>query len=87
MTWQMPPSVRGHLGAAQFEGRHVRVDWAAQRSVGIRGGGTRVLYEPGRSVFVGNLPFDIQVGPHLSGNAPAQPGHEQLSRSSTAYAP
>lgn len=54
------PSTR-LLAGAQNEGRHVRVDWAAQRRAGIRGGGTHVLYEPGRSMFVGNLPLDIQV--------------------------
>lgn len=51
--------------AAQFEGRHMRVDRAAERSKSIHGGGTHVLYEPNRSVFVGNLPFDIQVCPLL----------------------
>lgn len=45
----------------QFEGRHIRVDRAAERSRSIRGGGVSVLYDPGRSIFVGNLPFDVQV--------------------------
>ena len=49
------------IPSAQFGGRHIRVDRAAERSKGIHGGGTHVLYEPSRSVFVGNLPFDIQV--------------------------
>ena len=45
----------------QFEGRHIRVDLAAGVSKSIRGGGKNVLYEPGKSVFLGNLPFDVVV--------------------------
>lgn len=47
---------------SQFEGRHIRVDRAAAVSKSIQGGGTAVLYDSARSVFVGNLPFDVQVG-------------------------
>jgi hypothetical protein len=51
-----------------LEGRHIRVDRAAQRSSSIKGGGTNVLYDAGRSIFVGNLPFDIQASPHRGFN-------------------
>ena len=50
----------------QFEGRHIRVDLAAGVSKSIRGGGKNVLYDPGKSVFLGNLPFDITVSLHGS---------------------
>ena len=48
----------------QFEGRHIRVDLAAGVSKSIRGGGKNVLYDPSKSVFLGNLPFDITVSLH-----------------------
>jgi hypothetical protein len=48
-------------GWLQFEGRHIRVDRAAAVSKGTAGGGTQVIYDSARSVFVGNLPFDTQV--------------------------
>ncbi|CAL8470540.1 g10082 [Coccomyxa elongata] len=44
----------------EFEGRHIRVDRAAAVSKGIEGGGTQILYDSARSVFVGNLPFDTK---------------------------
>ena len=47
--------------ALQFEGRHIRVDLAAGVSKSIRGGGKNVLYDSGKSVFLGNLPFDVVV--------------------------
>ena len=47
----------------QFEGRHIRVDIAAGVSKSIRGGGKNVLYDSGKSVFLGNLPFDVVVSP------------------------
>ena len=40
------------------DGRHIRVDRAAQPSAHAAGG---VEYERSRSVFVGNLPFSITV--------------------------
>lgn len=45
----------------QFEGRHIRVDRAAAVSKGIEGGGTQILYDSARSLFVGNLPFDTKA--------------------------
>ncbi|KAK9843654.1 hypothetical protein WJX81_001246 [Elliptochloris bilobata] len=56
---------------AELDGLHLRVDIAAKpRSQGGGGGGSQapaaagepgaVLYDPARSVFVGNLPFDVQ---------------------------
>ena len=45
----------------QFEGHHIRVDLAAGVSKSIRGGGKNVLYDSGKSVFLGNLPFDVTV--------------------------
>ena len=37
------------------------MDLAAGVSKSIRGGGKTVLYDSGKSVFLGNLPFDITV--------------------------
>lgn len=37
------------------------MDRAAAVSKGTAGGGTQVIYDSARSVFVGNLPFDTQV--------------------------
>ena len=59
----------------QYDGLHLRVDLAAKprrggSSAGVGAGdeapaaaGSQgaVLYEPARSVFVGNLPFDVQA--------------------------
>ena len=54
----------------QLEGLHMRVDRAApafQEGSGSVGG---VHYERGRSVFVGNLPFDVEVRPQFLANSP-----------------
>ena len=37
------------------------MDLAAGVSKSIRGGGKNVLYDSGKSVFLGNLPFDVVV--------------------------
>ncbi len=65
------------MGAAQLDGLHLRVDLAA-RPRGASNAGTgadagsasrgaadpgAVLYDPARSIFVGNLPFDVQARP------------------------
>ncbi|BDA45860.1 probable nucleolar protein 12 at C-terminar half [Coccomyxa sp. Obi] len=49
----------------EFEGRHIRVDRAAAVSKGIEGGGTQVLYDSARSIFVGNLPFDTKASTYF----------------------
>lgn len=67
----LPEAVAG----VQLDGLHLRVDLAAKprRGGSSAGGGAgdgapaaagsqgAVLYEPARSVFVGNLPFDVQA--------------------------
>ena len=37
------------------------MDLAAGVSKSIRGGGKNVLYDSGKSVFLGSLPFDVTV--------------------------
>ena len=44
----------------QVGGLHIRVDRAGQSAHGSAGGS--VMYERNRTVFVGNLPFDVEVG-------------------------
>jgi hypothetical protein len=44
----------------QFEGLHLRVDRAAQNSQGGRSA-AGVVYDPTRTLFVGNLHLDIEV--------------------------
>lgn len=44
----------------QVRGLHIRVDRAGQSAHGSAGG--NVMYERSRTVFVGNLPFDVEVG-------------------------
>jgi hypothetical protein len=64
---------------ALFEGTHLRVDRAAAPS---RGSGT-VRFEPRRSVFLGNLAFDVEVRPpcsHLSVLRSLQPCIWRTSR-------
>lgn len=46
----------------QVEGLHIRVDRAGQSAHGSAGGS--VMYERNRTVFVGNLPFDVEVRTH-----------------------
>ena len=46
--------------AMQVGGLHIRVDRAGQSAHGSTGGS--VMYERNRTVFVGNLPFDVEVG-------------------------
>ncbi|KAL0018164.1 hypothetical protein WJX79_001755 [Trebouxia sp. C0005] len=41
------------------DGRHIRVDRAGQSTHGSAGGS--VMYERNRTVFLGNLPFDVEV--------------------------
>lgn len=50
-------------------GRHVRVAVLTSDRKGV-GASRDVEYEPRRSVFVGNLPFNVQVsmGPRLEGS-------------------
>lgn len=43
----------------QLDGLHLRVDRAGQSAHGSAGG--NVVYERNRTVFVGNLPFDVEV--------------------------
>ena len=43
----------------QVGGLHIRVDRAGQSAHGSAGGS--VMYERNRTVFVGNLPFDVEV--------------------------
>ena len=45
----------------QLDSRHIRVDRAGQSAHGSAGG--NVVYERSRTVFVGNLPFDVEVRP------------------------
>jgi len=56
----------------QVDGRHIRVDRAGQSAHGSAGGS--VMYERNRTVFLGNLPFDVEV----SHAAFASPGHVHL---------
>ena len=44
----------------QVGGLHIRVDRAGQGAHGSAAG--NVMYERNRTVFVGNLPFDVEVG-------------------------
>lgn len=44
----------------QVGGLHIRVDRAGQSAHGSAGGS--VMYERNRTLFVGNLPFDVEVG-------------------------
>lgn len=46
----------------QVDGRHIRVDRAGQSAHGSAGGS--VMYERNRTVFIGNLPFDVEVRSH-----------------------
>ena len=51
------------IAAVQVEGLHIRVDRAGQSAHGSAGGS--VMYERNRTVFVGNLPFDVEVQHYL----------------------
>lgn len=44
----------------QVEGLHVRVDKASERRASKKDD-AGVFYHPGRTIFVGNLPFDATV--------------------------
>lgn len=44
----------------QMEGLHVRVDKASERRASKKDD-AGVFYHPGRTLFVGNLPFDATV--------------------------
>lgn len=46
----------------QLDNLHIRVDRAGQSAHGSAGG--NVVYERNRTVFVGNLPFDVEVVQH-----------------------
>ena len=45
----------------QLDNLHIRVDRAGQTAHGGTGG--NVVYERNRTVFVGNLPFDVEASP------------------------
>jgi hypothetical protein len=46
----------------QFNGKHIRVDTAtAPRKGGDNTGESGIEYDRTRSIFVGNLPFDVEV--------------------------
>ena len=46
----------------QIVGLHVRVDKASERRASKKDD-AGVFYHPGRTLFVGNLPFDATVSP------------------------
>jgi hypothetical protein len=53
----MPPTCPDlALPGLQWEGHHLRVDRAAPK--GEKGG---VAFDPARSLFIGNLPLDVEV--------------------------
>lgn len=56
---QLRVSVGSHEANAQVEGLHIRVDKASRPSKD--GSSSGVEYDRARSVFVGNLAFDIEV--------------------------
>jgi hypothetical protein len=51
-----PPTFPFPLPGLQWEGHHLRVDRAAPK--GEKGG---VVFDPARSLFIGNLPLDVEV--------------------------
>ena len=57
----------------QLESLHIRVDRAGQSAHG--GAGGSVVYERNRTVFVGNLPFDVEVRERCIACTPADPLH------------
>ena len=54
----------------QIEGLHVRVDKASERRASKKDD-AGVFYHPGRTLFVGNLPFDATVSHQRDSLAPA----------------
>lgn len=62
------PKPSSPLSRAQHEGRHLRVDRAVEdraipgkHGAAPSGGGAGVVYEPSRSVFLGNLARSVEV--------------------------
>lgn len=50
----------------QIDGNHVRVDRACPPRKKLKGEGQdTLLYDSKRTVFIGNLPFDVKVSTHL----------------------
>lgn len=46
----------------QFQGKHIRVDMAtAPRKEGAAGTSNAAEYDRTRSIFLGNVPFDVEV--------------------------
>lgn len=46
----------------QFQGKHIRVDMAtAPRKEGAVGTSNAAEYDRTRSIFLGNVPFDVEV--------------------------
>ena len=54
----------------QMEGLHVRVDKASERRASKKDD-AGVFYHPGRTLFVGNLPFDATVSQQTDPLVPA----------------